>query len=496
MQAHRTQATHDQAPPSGEPEQSIHSEEPPADANPASACPFAGDSAVTPAPAPAPAPTSITPPKLRGGLPWFGHFGHVFGFHDPRPFFLRAYKEHGPVFAIKSLGVPHAVLLGPKAQQLVLARDTNKMSWRGAYSEAGQRVLGRSSLPIIDGEAHRVRRQPMMGALRKQRLGRYVPAMVELTRQQSENWANGRPFELVSEMSELTFRIGSDVLLGVKIGAEYEQFKGFYQRIFSVPGLALTMLNLPAPSLVRAKAGLNRQAGRWLTARRADPSTDDMLSALIGAGFDDDDIICQMLILMFAGHDTTKLMLAWTLTLLLQHPEYLARVMQEQEDVLGDGPITDVGVRRLPLLDRALREANRLYPPAGILKRGVEADFEFGGHLIPKGWKVLYLPSVSHYLPDVFADPFRFDPDRFAPPRNEHKQPYALVDFGGGYRICIGKDLSLLEARVVLSYLLRTYTFTLCDRPRVKPSYLAMMTRPRRGMRLQAVATGRVVPGA
>jgi cytochrome P450 len=65
-------------------------------------------------------------------------------------------------------------------------------------------------------------------------------------------------------------------------------------------------------------------------------------------------------------------------------------------------------------------------------------------------------------IPSIFANPLTFDPDRFAAPREEDKKnPYALVGFGGGPRICIGINFAQVEIKAMVSHILRNYTFEL-----------------------------------
>ncbi len=131
------------------------------------------------------------------------------------------------------------------------------------------------------------------------------------------------------------------------------------------------------------------------------------------------------------------------LYLLASHPEYLARVRAEEDELLipGEPPTLDA-LRRMKTLDNALSEAERMYPPVPNGPRGVLEDVEIGGYTIPAGAPVFYSIAASHLLPEVWKTPEAFDPDRFSPPREEHKKtPYALVGFGGGPRICIGIQL-------------------------------------------------------
>jgi cytochrome P450 len=90
--------------------------------------------------------------------------------------------------------------------------------------------------------------------------------------------------------------------------------------------------------------------------------------------------------------------------------------------------------------------------------RGVVEPFEFGGYFIPAGVPVRLCLAAGHRLPDVFADPDRFDPLRFAPPREEDRRnQYALVTFGGGPRVCIGINFAQVEVRALVAHVLRNY---------------------------------------
>ena len=95
------------------------------------------------------------------------------------------------------------------------------------------------------------------------------------------------------------------------------------------------------------------------------------------------------------------------------------------------------------------------------MSRGVVKDVEYAGYLIPAGWMVDISPMVTHRMPEIYREPDRFDPDRFAPPREEDKRyPFSLVGFGGGTHTCIGLELAKLEMKVFLVSLLRQYNWT------------------------------------
>jgi cytochrome P450 len=173
---------------------------------------------------------------------------------------------------------------------------------------------------------------------------------------------------------------------------------------------------------------------------------------------------------------------------LSQHPDYAKRVLAEQDALLArhaDPTLEDI--KRMKLLEHALSEAERLYPPVSNGPRGVLEDFEFNGYCVPAGTHVFYSIAASHMLPTIFAEPEKFDPDRFAPPREEHKTPYALVGFGGGPRICIGINFAQVEIKALLSHLLRNYRLDLAPNQEIVPVYRPT-SMPLNGIRMHIQA--------
>jgi sterol 14alpha-demethylase len=144
---------------------------------------------------------------------------------------------------------------------------------------------------------------------------------------------------------------------------------------------------------------------------------------------------------------------------LLQHPDYLRVVLEEQAHALPRGqPITLETLRHVPHLIWALRETERTRPAAGLLMRYTVAPYEVGGYHVPAGWLTLISPHLAHRLPEVFHEPAHYDPWRFAPERAEDRQHrFALVGFGGGVHKCMGMNFATHEMAVLISLLLQQY---------------------------------------
>ena len=179
-----------------------------------------------------------------------------------------------------------------------------------------------------------------------------------------------------------------------------------------------------------------------------------------GRALSDEQLLAHINILLVAGHETTTTLGAWMLYLLATMPEQRQRIVEELDRLLGNqvGPIPAEAVRSMRTLENFVKEVGRLYPPVLNVPRGVVSDFEFAGYRIPAGASIRLALGASHLLPRVFADPLRFDPDRFAPSREEDRRtPYGLVTFGGGPRICIGINFANIEVKVLAAHVLRHY---------------------------------------
>jgi sterol 14-demethylase len=153
----------------------------------------------------------------------------------------------------------------------------------------------------------------------------------------------------------------------------------------------------------------------------------------------------------------------------------------------------------LQRLDHCLKEAERLHPPLIMLMRSVTRPFPVGDTVLPPGSLALVSPAVGHRLPEVFADPDRFDPDRFAPPREEdRKTPFSLIGFGGGKHRCTGLAFACQQIKLIWTLLLRRFDFELVD-PAPRPNYTTFVVGPRpptvvRYSRRAAVGPRRSIP--
>jgi sterol 14-demethylase len=130
------------------------------------------------------------------------------------------------------------------------------------------------------------------------------------------------------------------------------------------------------------------------------------------------------------------------------------------------------------VLDRAIKEAERMRPPLVMLMRAVLQPFRINGYELPVGSLAVASPAVSHRLARLYPDPDRYDPDRFGPGREEDRQaPYSLIGFGGGKHRCVGMVFAYQQIKVIWTGILRRYDIELADRE-YRPDHRTLVVGP------------------
>lgn len=171
---------------------------------------------------------------------------------------------------------------------------------------------------------------------------------------------------------------------------------------------------------------------------------------------------------------------------LLRNPDYLRRVQEEQKRVLAenDDKLNYDALVRMDLMHSGMKETLRMHPPLIFLMRKVlEPRSALNGRFdIPTDDIVVSSPSIAGMLPDVFAEPSKWDPDRFLAPREEDKAaPYSFIGFGAGRHGCMGEGFAYIQVKTIWSILLSTFDFEPISDPMPEPNMDALVVLPRKG---------------
>jgi sterol 14-demethylase len=421
-------------------------------------------------------------------LPWLGHALEFY--HNPVQLLQRGRDQCGEIFSLVLMDHRVTVLTGPNANAAFFRAPDDQLSAKEAYQFTvpifGKGIAYDASPAAMDEQL-----SWLFPALREERLQAYAGFMAEEAERYVDTWADQGEVDLLTLTNELTVFIASRCL----IGQEFRQrLSTTFARLYhdlegGINLLAFFWPSLPLPSFKRRDRARRRMVDiitQIMAERRAlGTEGEDFLQTLMtvhyadGTALSEDTITGLLLTVIFAGQHTSAVLAAWTGVLLLQHPSYLQAVLQEQQEVFDQSQAMSLDtLRRLVVLERAVQEAERLHPPLVMLMRKVLRDFEYGTYGVPSGDLVLVSPAVSHRLPEIFQTPERYDPERFAPGREEHRQaPYALIGFGGGRHACIGTTFAYLQVKAIWSVLLRRFELALVNHD-PQPNYRTFVVGP------------------
>lgn len=233
------------------------------------------------------------------------------------------------------------------------------------------------------------------------------------------------------------------------------------------------------------EASENRLEGENASADGRSRSSNQLLT--------DDEIIANAWVFLLGGFETTANALTYCAYLIATHPDVQEKLHQELMDHLGEssGDLeTDYNkISQLTYLDQVFSEALRLFPPVVLfVTREASEDTQLGQFHIPAGTNVQIPIWQIHHDPNLWPDPYRFDPDRFEPELKKNRHPMAWIPFGAGPRCCLGVRFALLEAKIALAKLLMKYRLVPCERTEEKLtlSVPTVTLNPKNGVWLRA----------
>jgi long-subunit acyl-CoA synthetase (AMP-forming)/cytochrome P450 len=361
-------------------------------------------------------------------------------------------------------------------------------------------LMGRQSLALSAGDEWRQRRRLLQPLFNQQRLVPLAPGMVAGTQRMLDRWrdpaARSEPVDVAQEMAALALDLLVEALLGTdadrgglrrSVSTAFEYFNDRLRRSRTLPLWVPTPRNL---QMARALRGLSRAVRHTIAQHHEPGEAGDLLSLMLsardeqtGGTMNPEQIRDEIMMLLVMGHMTTAMAATWIFFLLGRHPETEARVRAEIGGAIGDRPAQLADVARLVYTRQVIEETMRLYPPSWSFTRAALGDDEIDGYRIPTGSVLTISPWVTHRRPELWPEPERFDPERFDPQRTSGRPRFAYYPFGGGPRICIARDMAMMELPLIVATVLQRYH--LRPVPGVSAAPVpGIVLRPRAGLKM------------
>lgn len=363
-------------------------------------------------------------------------------------------------------------------------------------------------LLMANGEAWAHQRRVVAPAFHIEKLKGQVGHMVDCTSKMLEEWdellfKDGKG-SVEIEVGEHMSRLAGDIIARTEFSSSYEKGKIIFAKLNELQRLSTQSgrrTRLHDRSVRKLKMEVEVSLMTIIEARRdamrvnSSPSYGyDLLGLMlweIDAAREEQKCFCytsQQLMdecktFFFTGHETTSLLLTWTLMLLASNPSWQDRAREETLHLIQGEPTDSDILSKLKVLGMILFESLRLYTPATLLARQAFVDMRVGDLHIPKGLSVWVPVLAIHHDKSIWGE----DADEFRPERfgegvaNACKHPMAYMPFSFGPRNCVGQNFAIMEAKVVLSILLSRFRFHLSPHYKHAPVFVLTL-KPKHGV--------------
>jgi cytochrome P450 len=387
------------------------------------------------------------------GWPLIGHTLVLLA--DPKGFVERRAERYGPVFRNHAFGQSNVSLLGPEANELILLDGDKLFSSALGWEILLARLFPRG-LMLLDFDEHRLHRRALSIAFKSGPMQSYLGQLNAGIAGGLAQWPTGRDFKFYPAIKQLTLDLAATSFFGEELGPQFEAVKRAFMAMVAA-SIAFVRIPLPGTQMgrgVRGRALIVDYFNAQIPLRR-ERGGNDLFSQLCRATWEDGsllsnaDIVDHMSFLMMAAHDTLTSSLTSFVYRLAADPDWQERVRAEIQarKHAADEPLLFSNLDDLALTEMAFKEAMRLAPPVPSLPRRALRDFEFSGYRIPAGAGVNVNPLYTHYMPEIWPEPERYDPARFDVEASRARHKFAYVPFGGGAHMCLGLNFAYMQAK-------------------------------------------------
>uniref|UniRef100_A0A2P2PLR7 Uncharacterized protein MANES_14G127200 n=1 Tax=Rhizophora mucronata TaxID=61149 RepID=A0A2P2PLR7_RHIMU len=402
-----------------------------------------------------------------------------FLFGKPEKFVSERMNKYSPdIFKTKILGEKTAVLCGLHGHKFLCSNEQKIFT---AFRPHSMQKLFRSyqataAAPVqISRESEsKILKSP--GFLKPEALVRYLGRMDSITQLQMQTYWEGRHEVKAFPLAKtLTLSLACRFFLGTDDPENISRLVRNFDAI--TPGLHSIPVRFPGTIFNRASkaaAAIRKHLRGIIDERKAEmlakrEPTQDILSHMIvatdlsGKHMPEAEIADKIMGLLVAGYSTVATATTFFMKYVGERPDIYAKVLAEQMEVAEakkPGELLEWDdIQKMKYSWNVLFEVMRLTPPLQGTFREALTDFTYAGYTVPKGWKVYWTVSTTNKDPRYFSDPEKFDPSR----REDDKDfpPFTFVPFGGGPRMCPGKEYARLAILAFVHNVVRRFKWEL-----------------------------------
>jgi cytochrome P450 len=423
---------------------------------------------------------------------------------NPFNFLMDLIQKYGDTIYIKLQQKDVYILSNPDYIEQIFTRDFKLFSKARA---AELRPFLGNGLLLNEGESHRQHRKIIQPLFLPKSIKSYSNIMVDNIKHISDNWQDNTTIDVLQEMTMLAMGVMTESLFGINFRDRdtFSKVSDSFTNILE----SFTQVHEPIENILVEKSASttgdnNKKQNKFQDSidflnqkiytlmdhiKKTNPEKPNLISHLMKAkdpdsgeiGLPEQQIRDEIMIFLFAAHDTTSTALTWSLAYLATNLEIQDKLQKELDSVLEGGRLpTGDDLPKLEYAENIFKETLRIRPSVWALSRLTNEEYTMGEYVIPSNSIIFMSQYAMHNSPKYFVDPDKFIPERWTKEFLFKLPRFAYFPFGGGIRSCIGETFAVQEGILALATIFQRWNILLTEKGiSFEPKRVGGFTKPK-----------------
>ena len=394
---------------------------------------------------------------------------------NPFSFLMDLIEKYGDTIYMKLQQKDVYILNNPDYIEQIFTRDYKLFSKTRA---AELRPFLGNGLLLNEGESHRQHRKIIQPLFLPKSIKSYSTIMVDNIKYISDNWQENTTIDVLQEMTMLAMGVMTESLFGINFRDRdtFSKVSDAFTNILE----SFNQVHEPIENILVEKSASttgdnNKKQNKFQDSidflnkkiytlvdhiKKTNPEKPNLISHLMKAkdpdsgeiGLPEQQIRDEIMIFLFAAHDTTSTALTWSLAYLATNQGIQDKLQKELDLVLEGGRLpTGDDLPKLEYAEKIFKETLRIRPSVWALSRLTNEEYKIGEYVIPSNSVIFMSQYAMHNSSKYYAYPDKFDPNRWTKEFLYKLPRFAYFPFGGGIRSCIGETFAVQEGILALA---------------------------------------------
>ena len=424
---------------------------------------------------------------------------------NPFTFLMDLIQKYGDIIYIKLQQKDAYILSNPDYIEQIFTRDSKLFSKTRA---AELRPFLGNGLLLNEGDSHRQHRKIIQPLFLPKSIKSYSDIMVDNIRNISDNWQDNTTIDVLQEMTMLAMGVMTESLFGINF-RDRDTFSkvsdSFTNILESFTQVHQPIENILVENPTNTDEDNNKQNYKFQDSldylnqkiytlmdhiKKTNPEKPNLISHLMKAkdpdsgdvGLPEKQIRDEIMIFLFAAHDTTSTALTWSLAYLATNQMIQDKLQKELDSVLERGRLpTGDDLPKLEYAEKIFKETLRIRPSVWALSRLTNEEYTMGEYVIPSNSVIFMSQYAMHNSPKYYIDPDKFIPERWTKEFLFKLPRFAYFPFGGGIRSCIGETFAVQEGILALATIFQKWKIRAREEAGIsfEPKRLGGFTKPK-----------------